>query len=165
MMTAPVPAGGNRAHRTPRLPPGSLADLQSAVSFDPKLLGAIASVPPPFYLRRWFRMLGQPAAFVLLERVGGLRIAVPSRLCPASALARDCGPDVAARMVAHFRGNIVKVPLLRSWRAAVWLSAGYSIRAVATHLRCTESAVSRAAAEFDLASGACVSTHHRNTTT
>lgn len=164
MMTAPAPAGGNGARRTPRRPPGTLADLQSALRDSPTLLDAIASVPRPFYLRRWFRMLGQPAAFVLLERVGGLRIAVPSSLSPASALARDCGPDVAARMVAHFRGSLVRVPLLRNWRAAVWLSAGYSIRAVATHLRCTESAVSRAAAEFELACAPRLSTHQRSTT-
>jgi hypothetical protein len=141
-----------------------LIDLLRALEEDRALLDALSSTEPPFYIRRWVRMLGLSRALLLLERLGGLRISVPGRVRPSGALARDCGIEVAALLVRLKRNSLVRVPLGRSWRAAVWLAAGYSIGSVAAHLRCTESAVQRAAAQYGLTSRTGIAPRRRNTT-
>lgn len=146
-----VRASGRRGGAARGLPAGTLAELQRALAEDERLASAVQVVRPPYQLASFVQTLGAPGAFRLVERVGGERVFVARVMGARNTLARRCGLDVAKLLADVRGGEQVKVPAARPWRAAIWIAAGYSTRAVAAHLNYSESGVWRIGRDFGVA--------------
>lgn len=93
---------------------------------------------------RWLiELLGEEAAFRLVERRGGTRIFVPKELNLGHPLAREIGLGAALKLCGEFPSMWVKIPLCRDWRVQVYRARGMTYREIALRLVMTESGVSR----------------------
>ncbi len=91
------------------------------------------------------RVLSPEAALALIEWRGGTRLYIPRDASGAAheALASHVGVPAALALAEAFRGEYLKVPLAKTWRARLYRARGESYAEIARRLGCTESAVWR----------------------
>lgn len=93
-------------------------------------------------LRTLAQALGLDGLLRLLERRAGTRLPIPVKV-GASGLVDELGADLTARLVEHWGGLSLKVPLGRAWRVQVYHARGASYAEIATSVGLTEDGVWR----------------------
>lgn len=105
--------------------------------------------PPKCAIAELARIIGPEAALVLCEARGGTAIYIPHPpVTPDHQLARLIGVEAAQRLAAREdvptnARDMLKVPLGRHWRAAVYRLAGRSYTEIALLLGIDENSVHR----------------------
>lgn len=103
----------------------------------------MTTLPPPTPdLAPLAQALGREGLLTLLEKRGGTRLPVPSKV-GASKLVDELGVAIAAALVEHWGGLVLKVPLGRTWRVEVLRAQGLSYADIATRVGLTEDGVWR----------------------
>jgi hypothetical protein len=99
---------------------------------------------PPAELAYLTDIIGLDATLRLIETAGGTRIYLARDLNQGSKLAIDIGWDAARLLTDAFKGEPLKVPLCRWWRARYYRQVlGLTYAACALRLGCTETTVWR----------------------
>ena len=87
------------------------------------------------------RVIGVPATLAIIRHRGGIKLYVPVRADPSHPLGHICGMEPFHRLVAHYRGEEIEVPLCRALREQEALAAhrdGQSVAQLAREHGCTE---------------------------
>lgn len=108
---------------------------------DPPVEADAAMLPAPAELHWLTGIVGDAAAFRLIEAYGGTRCKVPSTRLIGTEVAALLGREAAGRLVDEFAGQIIKMPLAKRWRAHVYYARGHSVREIARALGTTEAVV------------------------
>jgi hypothetical protein len=96
------------------------------------------------YLRDLILIVGDEKTLLLIEKRGGTRVTIPSRrFSPTSALGRDLEltQDECKKLQQVCGGQMIRVPLLRRWRAKRLRREGYSYTQIARLLGTCEKSV------------------------
>lgn len=97
---------------------------------------------PPAEVASISSVIGAEATLHLIERMGGLRIEVPSKARPNSALAKTIGAEALVRLVEAYGGCRLNVPLCKAWRVRVLrVRDGLSYSEIARALHMNERTV------------------------
>lgn len=85
------------------------------------------------------RLMEDDALLAFVEQHGGTRYFVPK--IRSVSLIEKIGIGPASMLVSYHGGNYIKVPLARSWRAAIYRARGMSYAQIAVRLGITERGV------------------------
>lgn len=100
---------------------------------------ALAVLPPS--ARELVEVIGVAATLAIIRHRGGIRLYVPIRAEPSHPLGHICGMEPFRRLVAHYRGEEIDIPLCRALREQEALAAhneGESVAQLARQYGCTE---------------------------
>lgn len=87
-------------------------------------------------------LLGHDGFMALVEAYGGLRVYIASNT-ENSKLAEHLPDDVLRALANRFRGDVIRVPLAKHYRARHYRLSGMSDREIARKLGMTESGVEK----------------------
>lgn len=121
----------------------------------------MTALPPPTHeVAHLVALIGPEATLALVERRGGTRFYVPTRITADHELWQVVGEDAARYLARRYGGEQIVVPLARQWRILVYSAQRQSVAAVARATGCNERTVHRvlrrhesAAQQLDLFGG------------
>jgi hypothetical protein len=85
-------------------------------------------------------LLGQEAAFILMDMHAGTRISIPKVIPADHPLRAALGDEATALLTTYYAGSMLLVPMARSWRAPIYRAKGLTFREMAKRLGCSEKA-------------------------
>jgi hypothetical protein len=89
------------------------------------------------------QLVGQDAAFRLVEAFGGSRLYVPETPRPGNKIAAIIGDEATAALARVLGGECIKLPVARDWRVITHRNEGLSYANIARKLSIDESSVHR----------------------
>lgn len=88
-----------------------------------------------------FELLGHEGFMQLVEQYGGLRIYIAAG--DASKLTENLPQNVMKKLASRYRGDVIRVPLAKHYRARHYRLTGMSDREIARKLGMTETGVEK----------------------